>query len=201
MFETLVSFVMAEHLWGETFQPAAGPVGYTRLLSAERRPLRTADGYLAVLPYLDEHWRAFCEAADRKDLLEDARFRPASRLEHIDALHLALGAIMATRPTAEWLERLQAAGVPAMPLRSLADLLDDEHLQATGFWSFADHPSEGRSAAARAVVAFLRHTCGRAAPGAAPGRAHLRGPARSGTRAGRGRRADRRAGGPAVLMV
>jgi crotonobetainyl-CoA:carnitine CoA-transferase CaiB-like acyl-CoA transferase len=145
MFETLVSFVMAEHLWGETFQPAAGPVGYTRLLSAERRPLRTADGYLAVLPYLDEHWRAFCEAADRKDLLEDARFSGlASRLEHIDALYLALGAIMATRPTAEWLERLQAAGVPAMPLRSLADLLDDEHLQATGFWSFADHPSEGR---------------------------------------------------------
>ena len=145
MFETLVSFVMAEHLWGETFVPAAGPVGYSRLLSEERRPLRTSDGYLAVLPYLDEHWRAFCRVAERPDLLAQERFsRLASRLEHIDDLYRALADVMVTRSTAEWMDALGRAGVPAVPLSRLEDLLEDEHLRATGFWSLADHPTEGR---------------------------------------------------------
>ena len=145
MFETLVSFVMAEHLWGETFVPAAGPVGYSRLLSEERRPLRTSDGYLAVLPYLDEHWRAFCRVAERPDLLAQERFsRLASRLEHIDDLYRALAEVMVTRSTAEWMDALGRAGVPAVPLSRLEDLLEDEHLRATGFWTVADHPTEGR---------------------------------------------------------
>jgi crotonobetainyl-CoA:carnitine CoA-transferase CaiB-like acyl-CoA transferase len=145
MFETLVSFVMAEHLWGETFEPAAGPVGYSRLLSAERRPLRTSDGYLAVLPYLDEHWRAFCAAAGREDLLGETRFASLpSRLEHIDDLYRVLAGVMTTRSTVEWMESLGRAGVPAVRLSRLEDLLDDEHLRATGFWSFAEHPTEGR---------------------------------------------------------
>lgn len=145
MFETLVSFVMAEHLGGETFDPAAGPVGYSRLLSQERRPLRTSDGYLAVLPYLDEHWRAFCAAAERMDLLADERFASLpSRLEHIDDLYRALAGVMATRSTAAWMEGLGRAGVPAVPLSRLEDLLEDEHLSATGFWSIVEHPTEGR---------------------------------------------------------
>jgi crotonobetainyl-CoA:carnitine CoA-transferase CaiB-like acyl-CoA transferase len=145
MFETLVSFVMAEHLWGETFEPALGPVGYSRLLSAERRPLRTSDGYLAVLPYLDEHWRAFCAAAGRPDLLEQARFASLpSRLEHIDDLYRVLAGVMTSRSTAEWMDALERAGVPAVRLSRLEDLLADEHLQSTGFWSVAEHPTEGR---------------------------------------------------------
>jgi crotonobetainyl-CoA:carnitine CoA-transferase CaiB-like acyl-CoA transferase len=145
MFETLVSFVMAEHLWGATFEPAEGPIGYSRLLSEERRPLRTSDGYLAVLPYLDEHWRSFCAVTGRNDLLAQERFASLpSRLAHIDDLYRALAGVMATRSTAEWMAALEPAGVPAVPLRSLEDLLDDEHLLATGFWSMAEHPTEGR---------------------------------------------------------
>jgi crotonobetainyl-CoA:carnitine CoA-transferase CaiB-like acyl-CoA transferase len=145
MFETLVSFVMAEHLWGATFEPAEGPIGYSRLLSEERRPLRTSDGYLAVLPYLDEHWRSFCAVTGRTDLLAEERFASLpSRLAHIDDLYRALAGVMATRSTAEWMAALEPAGVPAVPLRSLEDLLEDEHLQATGFWTMAEHPTEGR---------------------------------------------------------
>ena len=145
MFETLVSFVMAEHLWGGTFEPAAGPLGYSRLLSAERRPLRTADGYLAVLPYLDQHWRAFCEVAARPEWLADERFTSLPRrLEHIDDLYRLLSGLMVSRPTSEWLDTLGPAGVPAMSLSRLEDLLDDPHLRATGFWRLDDHPTEGR---------------------------------------------------------
>jgi crotonobetainyl-CoA:carnitine CoA-transferase CaiB-like acyl-CoA transferase len=53
MYETLVANVMVEHLFGETFQPPIGTVGYKRILISERRPYRTKDGYFALLPYTD----------------------------------------------------------------------------------------------------------------------------------------------------
>jgi len=58
MFETMVSFVMAEHLWGQVFEPPLDTAGYKRLMSKHRKPYKTLDGYIAVLPYLDRHWQA-----------------------------------------------------------------------------------------------------------------------------------------------
>ncbi len=144
MFETMVSFVMTEHLWGRTFEPAEGPAGYVRLLSRERRPLPTRDGHLSVLPYLDEHWRAFCRTAGCPDLLDDRRFESLqSRLQNIDALYRTLAVEIAKRPTAEWLEVLERAGVPATPVRTLEELFDDPHLVETKFWRTQAHPTDG----------------------------------------------------------
>ena len=53
MFESMVFFTMAEHIWGEIFEPALGPAGYTRLMSHHRKPYKTKDGYIAVLPYVN----------------------------------------------------------------------------------------------------------------------------------------------------
>ena len=44
---------------------AIGTAGYTRLMSYHRKPYKTQDGYIAILPYLNDHWKAFCEAAGR----------------------------------------------------------------------------------------------------------------------------------------
>jgi crotonobetainyl-CoA:carnitine CoA-transferase CaiB-like acyl-CoA transferase len=157
MFETMVSFVMTEHLWGRTFEPPEGPAGYVRLLSRERRPLPTRDGHLSVLPYLDEHWRAFCRAAGRADLLDDRRFTSlASRLQNIDALYRTLAEVVAQRPTGEWLDLLGAAGVPATPVRTLEELLDDPHLAATGFWRTAQHPTDGAMRVPAPAARFSR---------------------------------------------
>ncbi len=144
MYETMVSYVMAEHLYGQVFLDGPERAGYTRLLSAHRRPYRTLDGFLAVLPYLNEHWKAFCEAAGRPDLVIDPRFTTLpQRLAHIDEVYAETGRIMATRRTAEWLEILAATNVPVMVVNTLDDLLTDEHLQATGFWQTCEHPTEG----------------------------------------------------------
>ncbi len=144
MFETLVSYVMAEHLFGGVFEPGLGSAGYSRLLTRNRRPFKTKDGYIALLPYLDEQWTSFCTLAGRAELAEDARFSSlASRLAHIDEVYREVGEIAATKSTAEWLELL-GDRVPAMTVCALEDLFSDPQLEASGFWQFLDHPSEGR---------------------------------------------------------
>ena len=144
MFETMVAYVMAEHLYGLAFDPPRGAPGYPRVLSQHRRPYRTLDGYLAVLPYLDRHWQAFCDTAARPDLASDTRFATlADRSRHIDEVYAETAAIVATRTTAEWIARLGPLGVPVMAVNRLEDLVDDPHLVATRFWHVAEHPSEG----------------------------------------------------------
>lgn len=144
MFETVAAWVMVEHLYGETFVPPLDTAGYKRVLNRWRRPFPTRDGHLAVLPYTDAHWRAFFTVAGRDDLLADDRFRTlASRLAHIERLYEELGAIVATRTSAEWLSLLEEAGVPAMVVNTLETLLRDPQLEATGFWHTVEHPTEG----------------------------------------------------------
>ena len=88
MFETMVYYVMAEHLWGMTFEPPIGTAGYTRLMSHHRKPYKTRDGYIAILPYLDSHWEIFCKLTGRLDLLEDAALQDAQRPRHEYRRHL-----------------------------------------------------------------------------------------------------------------
>ena len=144
MFETMVFYVMAEHLWGQVFEPAQGSAGYVRLMSHHRKPYKTKDGYIAILPYLDAHWELFCQRADRTDLLEDQRFKTlASRVKNIDDTYSETARTMARRTTAEWLEIFGDTSVPSIMVNTLDDLIDDPHLQATGFWNLIKHPTEG----------------------------------------------------------
>ncbi len=145
MFETMVSFVMAEHLWGQVFDPPLDTPGYKRLMSEHRKPYRTLDGYIAVLPYLDRHWETFCTLAERPELIEDERFRTLSdRVGNIDETYSETGRILATRTTAEWMELFAGSSVPVNAVNSLEDLQSDEHLEAVGFWSEMEHPTEGK---------------------------------------------------------
>ncbi|MCP5153098.1 MAG: CoA transferase [Ectothiorhodospiraceae bacterium] len=139
MYETLVAFNMVEHLYGRAYAPARGGAGYPRTLSAHRRPHRTVDGHVGVMPYSDRQWQALFEVADRPDLAADPRFATmAARLANVDVLYAELAAMLATRTTAAWLDALDAANVPAMAVASPDALLDDPHLAATGFWSDLD---------------------------------------------------------------
>jgi len=145
MFETMVNWVMAEHLWGMTFDPPKGKPGYTRLMSKDRKPYKTKDGYIAVLPYLDAHWVKFCEITGYPQFIDDERFRTlADRVRNIDATNQTTAMIMATRTTTEWLGVLAPSGIPHIVVNTLEDLATDPHLEATGFWQSFDHPTEGK---------------------------------------------------------
>jgi crotonobetainyl-CoA:carnitine CoA-transferase CaiB-like acyl-CoA transferase len=120
-------------------------VGYRRLLNKERRPYPSKDGFFALLPYTDQHWREFCQLVDRKDIIADPRFQSlASRLAAVEVVYATLAEICATRTNAEWVALLKNSNVPHGPVNTLEDLLVDEQLNATGFWQELDHPSEGK---------------------------------------------------------
>ena len=145
MFETMVSFVMAEHIWGEVFEPKLGEAGYTRLMSHHRKPYKTKDGYIAVLPYMNNHWKTFCEKAEREDLIEDERFKDlSSRVKNIDDTYSETGKILATKTTQEWLDIFAGTKVPVIVVNSLEDLFHDPHLEAVDFWQSYEHPTEGQ---------------------------------------------------------
>lgn len=145
MFETLVSFALVEHMAGKTFEPEAGTMGYSRVLSPHRRPYRTADGYIGLLPYTDGQWRRFFELSGQTALAQDARFcSAAARSRHYDDLYAALAEVVLTRTTGEWLGLLESADIPVARIMEPADLLEDPHLRETGFFEEHDHPTLGR---------------------------------------------------------
>jgi len=146
MFETMVQFTMGDHLGGAAFVPPEGATGYRRLLSTQRGPYPTRDGYLCVVVYTDEHWRRFSAMIGVPDLVaHDARFASLqARTLHAEEIGAFLAGQLAGRATQEWIEQFAHADIPASPVNSLEDLLDDPHLRAVGFWEEIEHPTEGR---------------------------------------------------------
>lgn len=145
MFETMTQFVLLCHLSGQVFDPPLGPPGFVRQLTPERRPFPTCDGFISMVPYSDAQWARLFELLDQSELADDVRFANITdRTRNIGELYRIVAASMATHTTAQWMQRLAAADIPAMPMHTLESLLDDPHLWATGFFGWEDHPSEGR---------------------------------------------------------
>ncbi|RYY96981.1 MAG: CoA transferase, partial [Comamonadaceae bacterium] len=128
MFETMVGFVLGDHLGGLTYEPPLDGGGYARQLSPERRPYRTRDGHICALVYNDKQWNGFLGAIGRESLLQDPRFGSyQGRAANIDHVYGVLAQIFEDRTTAEWMEILERADVPFMPMHTLATVLDDPH--------------------------------------------------------------------------
>ena len=121
MLETMLSFLLVEHLWGAVLnQPELG-LGYPRMLTPHRRPYATKDGFISVIAVSDAHWGRLFEAMGRASLIEDPRFATiAARSDNVDALYAVLTEGMRERTTAEWLEILGALDIPCGPVE-LAD--------------------------------------------------------------------------------
>ena len=151
MFETMVDVVMSDHMDGATFDPPLSPPGYPRSLARERRPYRTADGYICVMLYMDSQWDAFFDLVGSDLRSTDRRFRSiTSRTEHASEVYRILESFLLRRPTHEWLADFEREDIPAAPLHTLDSILEDPHLEATGFFRWAQHPSQG-------AIRVMRH--------------------------------------------
>ncbi|MFL5520458.1 MAG: CaiB/BaiF CoA transferase family protein [Gemmatimonadales bacterium] len=157
MFETIVSFTLVEHMAGETFLPAVDSMGYERVLSPNRKPYRTKDGYIGLLPYTTAQWQRFFAAAGETALADDPRVTdPAARSRNIDTLYAELARIVAGRTTAEWVALLEEADIPMTPVRTPDDLLTDPHLAAIDFFHPVSHATEGEMRTIGIPVTFSR---------------------------------------------
>jgi formyl-CoA transferase len=155
MFETMVAFVLGDHLGGLTFEPPLDQGGYARQMSPDRRPYRTSDGFISVIIYNDKQWDSFFAATGREDLRRHPMFADfAARMANIDAVYAELGRIFETRSTAQWLKLLTEADIPTMPVHDLQSLLQDPHLVKTGFFAAAEHPTEGAIRSMRVAASF-----------------------------------------------
>ena len=144
MFEHLLQIVLGEHLGGYTFEPNLGEAGYARMLSPDRRPYQTRDGYVCALIYNDKQWKAFFAFIGRPELLADPKFATyEARSRNYDAVYAFVSEEMKTRTTAEWLEGLEKADIPVQRMNSVDDVLADPHLAAIGYFTTREHPSEG----------------------------------------------------------
>ena len=144
MFEAFTSFMMLEHLGGQTFDPPTGPVGYARQLDPVRQPFPTADGYISIVIYTLDAWdRVFALLGDTDFIVQDRFNAPGGRMRHQTELYEHLTALTPRLTTAELLRRCHEVQLPAQAVCDLADVINDPHLAATGFFRRREHPSEG----------------------------------------------------------
>ena len=93
----------------------------------------TGDGAIVVAAGNDALWRKLCGTLDRSDLAETPQFLTnADRTENHEALEQELNAVFRTRPSSEWLSLLEGEGIPCAPIRDMAEVVSDEHLEARG---------------------------------------------------------------------
>ena len=119
MFELMAAFSLCEHLGAATFEEA-GKVGYVRVLSPGRRPYKTKDGWVGVLPYSAPNWRKVLTEIGRPEVAEEAWFNNATeRSRRVDELYDMLAAAMTVAHDGRLARHLRAARHP-LPARALA---------------------------------------------------------------------------------
>ena len=145
MFEHLLQIVLGEHMGGYTFEPQLGEPGYARMLSPDRRPYQTSDGYVCTLIYNDKQWRAFFALLGRPEMANDPDFAtPEGRSRNYDRVYGMVADEMKKRSTQQWIDALERADIPVQRMNSLDDVIADPHLAAIGYFRTVEHPSEGR---------------------------------------------------------
>jgi formyl-CoA transferase len=104
----------------------------------------TGDGYLNLAAPWGRLWKNFCGAIGRPDLTKDSRFaRADDRSRNRDALTKEIETALRERTTAEWVEILNAADVPAGPVNDIAQTFADPQVRHLGVAAKVTHPQLG----------------------------------------------------------
>ncbi len=121
-----------------------GPMGSAHPLNAPYQAFQTADGWITVGAANQANWLKFLDVLEAPGIAGDPRFADnAKRMENLPALAEALGKVFPTRTTADWLQRLEAAGVPAGPVLSIGEMHEDAQTLARDMIVEAPHSRLG----------------------------------------------------------
>ena len=119
------------------------------------QPFKTADGDVILACGNDNLFRKFCEAAGCAEIADDPRFAGnGKRVENRAELTRLLQAVFAKRSTREWVELLEAAGVPNGPINDVAQVFEEPQVKARGIKVELDHPVAGKLATVASPMRF-----------------------------------------------
>ncbi len=109
------------------------------------QPFRASDGEVILACGNDNLYRKFCEAAGCAELATDPRFATnGKRVENRGELTRLLGDVFKRRTKREWLELLEAAGVPNGPINDVAQVFEEPQVKARGVKIELEHPAAGK---------------------------------------------------------
>ncbi len=156
MLETFTGFIMAEHLYGETYVPPQGGFGHTTTITSYRKPLKTKDGWIMVMPASQAQAAKFLELGGIPDAYTSERFLSSKGAQaRVAVYNEMLAEATATRTTAEWMDLCAEHSVPAMIAHAAKDILEDPQLKVTLFEERV-HETQGAYRAMRPGLRFAR---------------------------------------------
>jgi crotonobetainyl-CoA:carnitine CoA-transferase CaiB-like acyl-CoA transferase len=121
-----------------------GPLGSAHVLAAPYQAFPTRDGWINIGGANQANWERVARIVGVPELTTDARFATnGGRMAHRDELARLLGEKLRRRDTREWLRELDAAGVPAGPIQSIAQMTRDPQTLAREMIVTLDHPVAG----------------------------------------------------------
>ena len=155
MLDSVIAFLWASDMGSQTFVgdefPQQEAASFIDLI------YETATDYISAAVQTNKEWMALTKALDKPEWLDDPRFRtPALRQKNINDRLMLTQEVLLTRPAAEWLERLTAAGVPCAPVLTRAAMIEDPQIKASGIVVETDHPIAGRLRQTRSAARFSR---------------------------------------------
>ena len=134
---------------------APGPMGSAHPLNAPYEAFKTTDGWITLGAANQANWLKLLDLITAPELGEDPRFtNNHGRITHRIELAKALAPIIQTRTSADWLSRLEAAGVPAGPVLDVAEMHRDPQTLARGMVTKAPHTKLGPVKTLGAPVKF-----------------------------------------------
>ncbi|MGH6928730.1 MAG: CaiB/BaiF CoA transferase family protein, partial [Dongiaceae bacterium] len=120
------------------------PLGARHASIAPFAAFATKDGHIIVAAGTDALFRKLCVALLRPEMAEDARFTNNDlRSENVEALTAELEAILISHGSADWLARLEAAGVPCGPINDIAGIVNDPQIRSRNMIVAIDDPAAG----------------------------------------------------------
>ena len=123
---------------------APGPMGSAHPLNAPYEAFKTTDGWITLGAANQANWLKLLDLITAPELGEDPRFtNNHGRITHRIELAKALAPIIRTRTSADWLSRLEAAGVPAGPVLDVAEMHRDPQTLAREMVTKAPHTKLG----------------------------------------------------------
>jgi crotonobetainyl-CoA:carnitine CoA-transferase CaiB-like acyl-CoA transferase len=138
----LLDFQAARYLMKGEVPPQ---VGNDHPTSMPTSAYRTADGYMNVAASGEGQWRGLAKAIGREDLLADERFKGGeNRAKNRKALNAAINESLAKKNSRDWIEILNAAGVPCGPINTVDQVFADPQVQHLGAATEVTHPQLGR---------------------------------------------------------